>query len=196
TNPNNPDSDGDGINDGQEFIDSTNPLDDCVSFGGTPLGTSDCDDDGLTNDAEATAGTDPNLADTDDDGITDGQEVIDSTNPMDPCSSIGGTPAASANCDIDIENDLVDPNMNGGAFIIRNIESFPENSVEIYNRWGVKVFETPGYDNQGSVFRGISNGRATIQENEQLPVGVYYYVIKYTLNGEGKSKAGYLYINR
>ena len=196
TDPNNPDSDGDGINDGQEFIDGTNPLDDCDSNGGTPLNDSDCDQDGLSATDEELLGTDPANPDSDGDGVTDGQEVTDGTNPLDPCSSIGGTPPVTANCGIDVENDLVDPNMNGGAFIIRNIESFPDNTVKIYNRWGVKVFETQGYDNQGNVFRGISNGRATIQENEQLPVGVYYYVIKYTLNGEGKSIAGYLYINR
>lgn len=197
TDPNNPDTDGDGIDDGQEVIDATDPLDDCDSNGGTLLDTSDCDDDGLTNSEEAQEGTDPENADTDGDGISDGQEVnTDNTDPLDPCSSIGGTPPASANCDIDVENDLVDPNMNGGAFIIRNIEDFPDNTVEIYNRWGVKVFETRGYDNQGNAFRGISNGRATIQENEELPVGVYYYVIQYTINGEGRSRAGYLYINR
>ncbi|MEL7270217.1 MAG: gliding motility-associated C-terminal domain-containing protein [Bacteroidota bacterium] len=196
TDPNNPDTDGDGIEDGQEVLDATNPLDDCDSSGGTPLDTSDCDDDGLSNAEEAQQGTDPNIPDTDGDGINDGQEVTDGTDPLDPCSSIGGTPPESAGCDIDIENDLVDPNLNDGAFIIRNIENFPNNTVEIYNRWGVKVFETQGYDNQGNAFRGISNGRATIQENEQLPVGVYYYVIKYTLNGQGKSRAGYLYINR
>ncbi|WP_350292235.1 gliding motility-associated C-terminal domain-containing protein [uncultured Croceitalea sp.] len=204
TDPNNPDSDGDGINDGQEVIDNTNPLDDCDSSGGTPLGTSDCDEDGLTNDEEDVNGngsvdegeTDPNNPDSDGDGINDGQEVADGTNPLDSCDSIGGTPPQGAACDIDIENDLVDSNLNQGAFIIRNIENFPDNTVEIYNRWGVKVFETKGYDNRGNVFTGISNGRATIQENDQLPVGVYYYLIKYLVNDEGKSRAGYLYINR
>ena len=196
TDPNNSDSDGDGVDDGQEVSDGTDPLDDCDSSGGTPMGTSDCDDDGLTIDEEAITGTDPNNPDTDGDGVEDGQEVSDGTDPLDSCSSIGGTPTASAECEIEVENDLVDPNLNGGTFIIRNIENFPDNTVEIYNRWGVKVYETIGYNNQENAFRGISNGRATLQENEQLPVGVYFYVIKYTVNGVGKSRAGYLYINR
>jgi len=196
TDPENPDTDGDGILDGQEVIDNTNPLDDCDSIGGTPLGTSDCDNDGLTNDQETTAGTDPNNPDTDNDGIQDGQEVIDNTDPLDPCDSIGGTPPASVICDIAIDNDLVDPNVNNGTFTIRNIENFPDNTVQIFNRWGVQVFETNGYDNAGNAFRGISNGRATLSESDQLPVGVYYYVINYTNNGEAKSRAGYLYINR
>ncbi|WP_155959412.1 gliding motility-associated C-terminal domain-containing protein, partial [Flavobacterium succinicans] len=27
------------------------------------------------------------------------------------------------------------------------MENYPENTVEIYNRWGVLVFEVEGYDN-------------------------------------------------
>ena len=36
----NPDTDGDGISDSQETVDATDPLDDCDSVGGTPLGLS------------------------------------------------------------------------------------------------------------------------------------------------------------
>mgnify|MGYP000377363695 CR=1 FL=1 len=190
------DYDGDGITNGQEEIDGTDPKNDCDSIGGNPLATSDCDGDGLTNEEEAILGTDPNNLDSDNDGISDNQEFEDGTDPNDPCSSIGGTPPTSANCDIEIENDLVDPNTNNGTFIIRNIESFPNNTVEVYNRWGVKVFETVGYDNQNNVFRRISEGRLSIYTNEELPVGVYYYIINYNNNGEAKTKIGYLYINR
>ncbi|MDO6519474.1 Ig-like domain-containing protein, partial [Zobellia uliginosa] len=49
TDPNDPDTDGDGISDGQEVTDGTAPLDDCDSVGGTPLATSDCDGDGISN---------------------------------------------------------------------------------------------------------------------------------------------------
>ena len=196
TDPNNSDTDGDGIEDGQEVTDNTNPLDDCDSNGGTPLGTSDCDGDGLNNADEATEGTDPEVPDTDGDGITDGQEVTDTTDPLDPCDSIGGSPPPDAGCDIEIANDLVDPNIDDGIFRITNIEAFPDNTVEIFNRWGVKVFEANGYDNGANAFRGISNGRATVQQTQQLPVGVYYYIINYATNGQGKTRAGYLYINR
>jgi hypothetical protein len=197
TDPNNADTDGDGINDGEEVLeDDTNPLDDCDSLNGTPLGTSDCDGDGLTNDEEAAAGTDPDIADTDGDGISDGQEVSDTTDPLDPCSSVGGTPPAGAGCDIEIDNDMVDPNVNNSTFVIRNIEQFEDNNVQIFNRWGVKVFETNGYDNNSNAFRGVSKGRVTINTNKELPVGTYFYVITFTANGQGKTKSGYLYINR
>ncbi|SFW69449.1 hypothetical protein SAMN05660313_03478, partial [Cellulophaga fucicola] len=106
TDPNNPDTDGDTILDGQEVTDNTNPLDDCESNGGTPLDTSDCDMDGLTNAQEATLGTDPFNPDSDGDLILDGKEVDDETDPLDPCDNIGGTPPAGSACDISIYNDL------------------------------------------------------------------------------------------
>ena len=196
TDPNNPDTDGDGITDGQEVLDNTDPLDACDSINGTPIGTSDCDNDGLTTDEENSLGTDPENEDTDGDGINDGQEIEDSTDPLDGCSSIGGTPPQGTACDISIESDLVNPNTNGGVFTINNIESFPNNTVRIYNRWGVLVFETNGYDNNGNAFRGISNGRVTVKKNDELPVGVYYYIIDYANDQQSKSMNGYLYINR
>ncbi len=196
TDPNDPDSDDDGINDGQEVIDNTNPLDDCDSIGGTPLQTSDCDEDGLTNEEEYNIGTDPDDPDTDKDGINDGAEVIDGTDPLDACDSNGGTPPAGVACDIIIVSDLVTPNSNQGVFLIENIEAFPDNSVEIFNRWGVKVFSTQTYNNSSNAFVGEANGRVTLNANEQLPTGTYFYVIKYVKNDEVKQKSGYLYLNR
>ncbi|MEM6526617.1 MAG: gliding motility-associated C-terminal domain-containing protein, partial [Bacteroidota bacterium] len=40
---------------------------------------------------------------------------------------------------------------------IDNIESYPNNKVEIFNRWGDKVFEMNGYDNVQKVFTGRGN---------------------------------------
>ncbi|OQD42068.1 hypothetical protein BUL40_13260 [Croceivirga radicis] len=196
TDPLNPDTDGDGINDGQEVLDNTNPLEDCDSVDGTPLGVSDCDADGLTNAEEANLGTDPENPDTDGDGISDGQEVIDETDPLDGCNSSGGTPPAGSACDIEIESDLMNPTLGQNTFRIINIEQFPNNTVEIFNRWGVKVFSAKGYDNDSNSFQGISNGRVTIQANEELPAGVYYYIINYENDGSARSRTGYLYLNR
>ncbi|NKI30595.1 Calx-beta domain-containing protein [Croceivirga thetidis] len=82
TDPNDPDTDDDDILDGQEVADGTDPLDDCDSIGGTPLGTSDCDNDGLTNAEEIDLGTDPNNFDSDGDGLSDGEEVLVEDNPL------------------------------------------------------------------------------------------------------------------
>ncbi|VAW10726.1 internalin, putative [hydrothermal vent metagenome] len=216
------DCDGDGVTNEQEIADNTNPEDSCdfntdsviLALSGDYL-ISDCDGDGVTNGTEASDGTDPTdpcdfieasvtldrsgdwlLADCDGDQIPNGQELTDGTDSNDPCSSKGGTPPAGVPCDITIETDLVNPGVNEGIFRLTNIESYPNNTVKIYNRWGVLVFETQGYDNGSNAFRGISNGRATIQKSEQLPVGVYFYIIDYVNHEVASTKSGYLYVNR
>lgn len=93
----------------------------------------------------------------------------------------------------------VSPNGDGvnDYFFLDGIASCPHNKVEIYNRWGVKVYETSAYDTNGNVFRGISEGRGTISQNEKLPTGTYFYILSFLdENGGTKTKkAGYLYIN-
>lgn len=83
-------------------------------------------------------------------------------------------------------------------FRIVGLEKYPDNKVMIYNRWGVEVFETTGYDTNGNVFRGLSDGRTTIQRNKELPEGTYFYVIERTNEETGKrlTNAGYLYLTR
>ena len=79
------------------------------------------------------------------------------------------------------------------------------NEVKIFNRWGVEVFSTKGYDGDTAentlaepqrVFRGISDGRATFGSDRKLPSGTYFYTLTITTTGGGqKSQSGYLYIN-
>ncbi len=80
TDPNNADSDGDGMMDGVETgFDNTDPLD-TDSFG------IDSDVDGLPDAIESSLGTDPTVADTDNDGISDGWEFFLRNDPLDPAS--------------------------------------------------------------------------------------------------------------
>lgn len=83
-------------------------------------------------------------------------------------------------------------------FLIENIRNHPNNKVEIFNRWGVKVYETTNYDTQGNVFKGVSEGRVTIAKNEKLPSGTYYYILQYELRDKNGAqmlkKAGYLHL--
>ncbi|QKX05657.1 tandem-95 repeat protein [Aquimarina sp. TRL1] len=83
-------------------------------------------------------------------------------------------------------------------FRIVGLKNFPNNTVAIYNRWGVKVFEEEGYEQENNkMFKGYSDGRATIDENEPLPVGTYFYTVEYEdAAGERKFKSGFLYLNR
>ena len=84
TDPENSDTDGDGIPDGVEVDNGSSPIDACDPNAGA-VATEDCDNDGLTTEEETTEGTDPAIADTDGDGINDGDEVTNSTDPLDPC---------------------------------------------------------------------------------------------------------------
>ena len=52
-------------------------------------------------------------------------------------------------------------------------------------------------DNNIKVFRGQSEGRSTLNKNEGVPDGTYYYILKY-VDEENKThdKAGYLYVSK
>ena len=103
-----------------------------------------------------------------------------------------------AACDITVYN-AVSPNGDGSNdfFFIDGLECYPTNNVEIYNRWGILVYDESGYDNAMKSFKGNSEGRSTINKNEPLPDGTYFYILKYT-DEENKNfnKSGYLYLNR
>ena len=78
TDPNDADSDDDGLTDDEE-----------VNTYGTIPTDDDTDSDGITDGEEVIAGadghiTDPNDADTDGDGINDNVEIADGTDPTDP----------------------------------------------------------------------------------------------------------------
>jgi len=98
--------------------------------------------------------------------------------------------------------DAVSPNEDdkNDYFYIKNITKYPDNRVQIFNRWGIKVFETTNYDSNSNVFRGFSDGRATISPDHLLPNGTYFYIVQYTKTTGGLSntikKAGYLYLSR
>lgn len=83
-------------------------------------------------------------------------------------------------------------------FLIDNIRKYPNNTVQIYNRWGAKVFETRNYDSNGNVFKGYSDNEMTMGKREKLPSGTYYYILNYQYEKDGVSKpikkAGYLHL--
>lgn len=73
---------------------------------------------------------------------------------------------------------------------IGNITLYPKNIVSIFNRWGDKVFEVKGYDNDQKVFLGTSN----VGGNKDLPAGTYFYTID---KGDGSPMVnGYLSLKK
>ncbi len=122
------------------------------------------------------------------------QEIDDSTVVTIEALNVLGTPP------VVVANTGVSPNSgtDNDVFTITGIENF-ENTVKIYNRWGVEVFEVRNYNNEdpSRSFRGRSEGRITVSADELLPVGTYFYVITYTTSsGNEECLSGYLYINR
>ncbi|MBQ4914419.1 gliding motility-associated C-terminal domain-containing protein [Maribacter sp. MMG018] len=94
---------------------------------------------------------------------------------------------------------VITPNGDGVHDVLRidGLENYPNNTIRIYNRWGVMVFMTKAYGTQGNLFDGTSQARATIEKENKLPVGTYFYILDYEEpNGKMKQLSGYLYINR
>ncbi|MCC9063152.1 Ig-like domain-containing protein [Flavobacterium sp. F-30] len=82
-------------------------------------------------------------------------------------------------------------------FYIQGLECYPDNTVEIYNRWGVLVYDINNYNNEDRAFVGFSEGRTTVKKSEGLPVGTYFYILKYKDNDSNPHElSGYLYINK
>lgn len=101
---------------------------------------------------------------------------------------------------VEIFNAVTPNNDNVNDFFeIDCLENYPDNTVTIFNRWGVKVFETSHYGNKSTenVFTGYSDGRTTVEGNKSLPTGTYFYVLSYKSkepNVLTHKKAGYLYL--
>ena len=184
-----PDTDGDGVSNAQEVIDGTDPNNACSSKPSSitlPLSRSfldgDCDSDGLTNEKEI--GSNVKVpTDEDNNGTPDYLEFNNHSVSED---------------DLEIFNSMT---INGDdlndVFVIRGIEQYPNNTVIIYNRWGVEVYNVEGYGQDNKFFRGISEGRKTISQSAELPKGTYFYLLRYVnKQGAEKERSGYLYITK
>ena len=196
------DDDGDGVDTINEDYGNTDFEDgDIDPTGDNDPTNDDTDGDSIpdyldTDDDNDGIPTEDEYPDPDNNGIGFGDDAVDSDGDGLP-DYLDVNNASPQEDDLEIFN-AVTPNGDGDndVFIIRNIELYPENTVKIYNRWGVIVYETSSYGSVGNYFNGRSNGRVTIQEDELLPVGTYFYVVEYTVEGETKSRAGYLYLQR
>ncbi|WP_145758338.1 gliding motility-associated C-terminal domain-containing protein [Sediminicola sp. YIK13] len=190
------DKDNDGLDDGFEgvtVIDTdvndkfNDPYSDLPNTDGDEESNyrdTDDDDDGIeTRDEDLNGDGDYTNDDADGDGIPD---YLDS----DLIELNAGT--------IEVFN-VVTPNGDGIHDILKitGLENYPNNSLKIFNRWGVLVYTTNAYGTEGNYFDGTSNGRVTVNQDNQLPVGTYFYILDYEeAAGKTKSLSGYIYINR
>lgn len=85
------------------------------------------------------------------------------------------------------------PNNDGDndLFRIDCIENYPNNTLQIHNRYGVEVYKTRGYHN---TWDGTANVNSPINEDKKLPTGTYYYILDL---GDGTgTKSGWIYLIR
>ena len=93
-----------------------------------------------------------------------------------------------------LDNFLLTPNGDGinDVLVIPELEQSPNNSLRIYDRNGLKVFEMFNYTDE---FGGVSNQDNLVINREQgLPEGVYFYLI--SMDDLGLSYQGFLYLDR
>jgi gliding motility-associated-like protein len=92
--------------------------------------------------------------------------------------------------DNDLPN-LFSPNRDGMSdnFVIDGLEDFPDFRLQIFDRWGSRVFV---YENKGSLspqwWDGTHNGKP-------VPEGVYYYVLEYN-DGRTEPHTGFVELIR
>lgn len=79
------------------------------------------------------------------------------------------------------------PNGDGqnDAFVVHGLESFPNNRMEVYNRWGNLVYDADGYMNG---WRGTSDAGA------ELPDGTYFVIL--TINDGAIKLNGFVDLRR
>tara|TARA_B100001750_G_scaffold133631_1_gene106278 strand:+ start:14054 stop:17134 length:3081 start_codon:yes stop_codon:yes gene_type:complete len=187
------DTDGDGLDDGYEGSDVNDGFD-----------VNDEIDD-PANDLPDTDGTeDVNYRDFDDDGDgidTPNEDLNNDGNPTNDDGDNDGTPSY-LDPDESVEivvMQMVTPNGDGkNEFLwIENVDKALNNSLRIFNRWGVEVYQGEDYNNQNNVFDGRSKGRSTVSVGDYLPAGVYFYIFDYnTEDNRSVTDRGYIYISK
>jgi hypothetical protein len=177
------DSDGDGLLDGAEGITADTDNDNIPDY-------MDPDDDGdgiPTKDENP----DPNGNELPDDAVdSDGNGIPDYLQPNNSSSSD----------DLIVYNAVAPDGGNAlnAVLTIENIENYPDNIVMIFDRWGIKVYETRGYNQNGNVFSGEASGSTRYGNGARVNEDTYFYTIEYRKDSSEpyRKRAGYLYLKR
>ena len=101
-------------------------------------------------------------------------------------------------CELEINNLLTLNGNNLNDFIfIKNIETFPKNEFQIFNRYGKLVWRGYNYNNLQNTFTGKANVQGVYNSNDYLPTATYFYVLTYfdMYRNENKEVKGFLQLN-
>ncbi|WP_198675391.1 FISUMP domain-containing protein [Pleomorphovibrio marinus] len=100
-------------------------------------------------------------------------------------------------CEVEVYNLVtLDGNYKNAYFNIKDIGHFPENRLEIFNRYGVLVYAQDAYGLDGNLFYGEPNVSGVRDAAGGLPTGNYLYVLTYKVPASGRTekKSGYLHL--
>ncbi|MGC1515424.1 MAG: gliding motility-associated C-terminal domain-containing protein [Maribacter sp.] len=75
---------------------------------------------------------------------------------------------------------------------IKELENYPDNEVQIYDRNGLLVFQMENYTNEFDGSTGVNVG--AVHRAAGLPIGVYFYLA--SVNNGQYTIQGFLYLNR
>ncbi len=89
----------------------------------------------------------------------------------------------------------VSPNNDGSndVWTIQGIERYPDNYVQIFNRWGSKIYQARGYNNVTVFWEGQST-EGIIFGDEVAPDGTYFYVLD--LGDGSELYSGYIVLRK
>ena len=95
---------------------------------------------------------------------------------------------------LSLENYFVSVNGDGvnDSFFIPELLDYEGNFVQIYNRYGIKVFEMQNYTDEFNGFSNLNN--VPFKQEIGLPIGVYFYTIY--IEEADLSYQGFLYLAR
>jgi hypothetical protein len=167
--------------------------------------------EGTVNDTDADGI--PDYLDSDDDG--DGIPTIDEHPDPNGDGKVDDAFDSDGNGTPDYLQPYINPNPNddliiynavapdgssslNAVFTIENIEKYPDNTVIIFDRWGNKIYETNGYNQNGNVFKGEASGNSRYGNGARVNEDTYFYVMKYRNNTTDsyRERSGYLYLKR
>ncbi|WP_123907081.1 gliding motility-associated C-terminal domain-containing protein, partial [Flavobacterium johnsoniae] len=117
--------------------------------------------------------------------------AIEISTPLDVDAANNSASASVEPICLTVYNEFT-PNNDGAndLFRIDCIESYPNNELKVYNRYGSLVYSRQHYEND---WDGTANVSGVVNRGDMLPTGTYFYVITI---GDGTVKKGWLSIMR
>ena len=89
----------------------------------------------------------------------------------------------------------IDDNDLNKELIIQGLEQFPNNSIEIYNRYGNLVWTGVNYNNVTNTFKGMASVSGVVSQGSYLPTGTYFFILSYPNDCEKSELKGFIQID-